>query len=210
MHPEETKLLELQIDGSDQVKLLQIDFENINQTELNAGKFAVVSPGNSFGLMDGGFDEVMVKVYGETIQDKIQRRIITEYFGELPVGCALSVFAEENYFPVIIYAPTMQIPMSIVGTSNIYLATLAAIREAKNYACENILMPLIGEGTGGLELSDVGKQIMDAIDTYNQKDIVLDWDYALTKHLMWHDQCHMEVDDLEQTPKEDNYIPINQ
>jgi O-acetyl-ADP-ribose deacetylase (regulator of RNase III) len=49
------------------------------------GYDAIVSPANSFGLMDGGFDAALTKFFGGYLQSAVQERIIKEYSGEQPV-----------------------------------------------------------------------------------------------------------------------------
>src|SRR4051794_12744556 len=49
---------------------------------------ALVSPANSFGIMDGGLDLAIRDQLGFTVQDRIQEIIVDRYHGEMPVGCA--------------------------------------------------------------------------------------------------------------------------
>src|SRR5678809_83114 len=51
----------------------------------------VATAGNSFGLMDAGMDLAILKFFGHELQDKIQKRIINEFYGEQPVGTAFIV-----------------------------------------------------------------------------------------------------------------------
>src|SRR5688500_3979192 len=46
----------------------------------------LVSPANSFGLMDGGFDAVIINYFGVELMRKVQSRILEDYLGEQPVG----------------------------------------------------------------------------------------------------------------------------
>ena len=191
MHPDIRQLRALGIAESDHIMLIASELSQISMEYLENNKFAVVAPGNSFGIMDGGYDEAIIRYFGPKVQECIQRWIAKDYFGELPVGCAISIMARENpnyLFPAIVYAPTMQIPMRIIGTANVYYATLAAIRGARQMGCENVLLPLMGAGTGCVPLLDVGAQMMAAIDASRSgitaKD--LNWDYAARRHSLWH------------------------
>src|ERR1700724_3686869 len=49
---------------------------------------AIVSPANSFGIMDGGLDLAIRDKLGFSVESKIQAIIVEKYHGELPVGCA--------------------------------------------------------------------------------------------------------------------------
>src|SRR5580700_635630 len=49
---------------------------------------AIVSPANSFGIMDGGLDLAIRDQLGFSIERKVQELIVEKHYGELPVGCA--------------------------------------------------------------------------------------------------------------------------
>src|SRR5215470_5132076 len=49
---------------------------------------AIVSPANSFGIMDGGLDLAIRDQLGFLVESKVQELIDAKYHGELPVGCA--------------------------------------------------------------------------------------------------------------------------
>jgi O-acetyl-ADP-ribose deacetylase (regulator of RNase III) len=51
----------------------------------------MVSPANSFGLMDGGIDAAITKYFGKELMQRVQARIMQEYCGEQPVGTAIMV-----------------------------------------------------------------------------------------------------------------------
>ncbi|MGB3240982.1 MAG: hypothetical protein WBB29_22045 [Geitlerinemataceae cyanobacterium] len=46
----------------------------------------LVSPANSFGMMDGDMDAAIVRYFGQSLMDRVQRRILDDYLGEQPVG----------------------------------------------------------------------------------------------------------------------------
>ena len=48
----------------------------------------MISPANSFGIMDGGLDLEIRNQIGPHIETLVQDRIVHEHFGELPVGMA--------------------------------------------------------------------------------------------------------------------------
>jgi O-acetyl-ADP-ribose deacetylase (regulator of RNase III) len=58
-------------------------FENLPEFDC------LVSPANSFGLMDGGMDAAITRFFGDALQQRVQQRILAEYLGEQPVGTAL-------------------------------------------------------------------------------------------------------------------------
>lgn len=71
----------------------------------------IATAGNSFGLMDGGFDSAIRKKLGRKLEIVIQNFILTEYEGEIPVGCAFPVQANVGNVSFVIYAPTMRVPL---------------------------------------------------------------------------------------------------
>src|SRR5881398_1787344 len=66
--------------------------KDVSGLEVHLGSFeslpsfdCVATAGNSFGLMDAGMDLAILKFFGRELQDKIQTRIIEEFYGEQPV-----------------------------------------------------------------------------------------------------------------------------
>lgn len=53
-------------------------------------RWGIVAPGNSFGLMDGGLDAAIAQALPE-VEALVRSEIETVYFGELPVGAAVTV-----------------------------------------------------------------------------------------------------------------------
>lgn len=95
---------------------------------------AIVSPANSFGFMDGGIDAVYSRRWPH-LQGELQAKLNLSYAGQLPVGCATTlVITEKPECPsVLISAPTMRLPGSIRGTSNVYLAFRAALLAFRSF-----------------------------------------------------------------------------
>ncbi|MGB1015450.1 MAG: macro domain-containing protein [Nannocystaceae bacterium] len=85
---------------------------------------AVVSPANSFGFMDGGIDAVYTRVFGQSVQRRLQTKIRERHHGELLVGQA-EIVATDHATPFVIAAPTMRVPMILGETVNPYLAARA-------------------------------------------------------------------------------------
>src|SRR5260221_8759755 len=83
---------------------------------------AIVSPANSFGIMDGGLDLAIRDQLGFSVQSKIQEVIMEKHHGELPVGCAEIIATNDARWKYLIVAPTMRIPEPIPFTVNAYLA----------------------------------------------------------------------------------------
>ncbi len=88
---------------------------------------ALVSPANSFGIMDGGLDLAIRAEVGGDIQRRVQSVILERHHGELPVGIAEVVETQNAKWPFLIVAPTMRVPEPVSNTLNAYLAFRAAL-----------------------------------------------------------------------------------
>lgn len=52
---------------------------------------AIVSPANSFGLMDGGYDKAITDYFGKQLMKDVQGVIMKDWYGEQPVGTSISI-----------------------------------------------------------------------------------------------------------------------
>lgn len=138
---------------------------------------AIITPGNSYGFMTGGFDLALVQYFDvqhphfHGIEHMVRRRIVQSYCGELLVGQALVVGPNPTLPSAIVYAPTMRVPMHLPTYSQApYQATLAAfqaIHQANQMSYRNriyrVLLPVMGMGTGGLPVELVARQMQMAL-----------------------------------------------
>lgn len=129
---------------------------------------AIITPGNSYGHMTGGFDGALVNVFGSSLDTCIRHMVVRDFMGELPVGQALRFCA--NYgtgidpLPIILYAPTMRVPRGLEPDSDVpYVATLAALQQLKEVfparRTAHLLTPLMGHATGGLDTLLIARQM---------------------------------------------------
>jgi O-acetyl-ADP-ribose deacetylase (regulator of RNase III) len=93
---------------------------------------AIVSPANSFGIMDGGLDLAIRDQLGFPLERKVQELIDEQYHGELPVGSAEVVETGDPRWRYLIVAPTMRVPEPIPFTINAYLAFRAVLVAVQN------------------------------------------------------------------------------
>jgi O-acetyl-ADP-ribose deacetylase (regulator of RNase III) len=108
----------------------------------------VITPGNSFGFMDGGIDGVFRSHFGKIVEKRVQDQIKRERFGELLIGQAIVVPTDNEKIPELIYAPSMRVPMKVPDPKSIYLATRVGIDLAFSRGNMDILIPGFGTGTG--------------------------------------------------------------
>lgn len=134
-------------------------FRDIEGVHVMQGDFfslpadAMVSPANSFGIMDGGLDLAIRNELGFHVETDVQKAIVDQHHGELPVGAAISVRTGHVSWPWLIAAPTMRIPENIAHTLNPYHAFRAVLLEvarmqAKGVAMETLVCPGLGTGIG--------------------------------------------------------------
>jgi O-acetyl-ADP-ribose deacetylase (regulator of RNase III) len=119
---------------------------------------AIVSPANSFGIMDGGLDAAIRDRLGHHVQHRVQEIIVSRYHGEMPVGVAEVVATDHDCWPYLIVAPTMRVPENVANTLNAYLAFRACLLAARHFCSDSskplirsLLVPGLGTGVGGME-----------------------------------------------------------
>lgn len=138
-----------------------MEVEVINDSIFNHPCDAIISPANSFGFMNGGIDFAISKNLGWHIEKSVQKKIRTEFFGELLIGQSLIVETDHKDFPYLISAPTMRTPSTITKTPNIYLAMKSILSLVKYGTLENgdfisnkvqhIAIPGLGTGIGQVQ-----------------------------------------------------------
>jgi len=138
-------------------------FEDIEGVSAHDGDFfdfpadAMVSPANSFGIMDGGLDLAIRDRLGWEVQHRVQREILARFHGELPVGAAVIVETGQGTWPWLVAAPTMRVPENVAGTLNPYLAFRAALLEVRALnasgaaSIRSLLCPGLGTSIGGVD-----------------------------------------------------------
>jgi O-acetyl-ADP-ribose deacetylase (regulator of RNase III) len=97
----------------------------------------IVSPANSYGLMDGGVDRV-INYTTNYISEKVQKIIQFQYKGEQPVGTCLIIPTDMNspvkcQYKYLAHTPTMRVPKDVSNTDNAYLAFRALLSELINH-----------------------------------------------------------------------------
>ena len=144
----------------------------------------MVSPANSFGLMDGGIDAAITRFFGVELMLAVQKRIIEEYLGEQPVGTSMIVETGNLKHPFLAHTPTMRIPLTISHTDHVYLAMWAMLREVHhhNHSDERkiniIACPGLGTGTGRVPFREAARQMSLAYKNYLKPPMQINWAYA--------------------------------
>ena len=122
---------------------------------------AVVSPANSFGIMDGGVDLHYSKFFGWDLSRNLQEKIKeTKTFGEILVGDALTIETGRTDFKYLIAAPTMRLPCR-VSSLHSFLATRAAMNQALlNKYISSIVFPGMATGVGGVSAEEAAEAML--------------------------------------------------
>ncbi len=124
---------------------------------------ALVSPGNSFGFMDGGLDLQISKKYGWDIQKEFQKRISNLPLKELLVGQSETIRVK-NSNKLIICAPTMRVPTSdgISNSVNAYLAMKSIMINCLKEKINSVAISGLCTGTGKMKSETCAKQMYQA------------------------------------------------
>ena len=121
---------------------------------------AIISPANSFGVMDGGIDLVYSQTFGWELEEAVGKIIQEEHFGELPVGSAVvAPIVEHPDFRWLISAPTMRVPMRVEETAQPMLAFRAALATARTHGFASVTCPGLGTGEGRMPPSRCARQM---------------------------------------------------
>lgn len=153
---------------------------------------AIVSPGNGFGFMDGGFDAALSGFYDPLLTGKqpgtltrvVQKELYKRARGYTPES-TVNVFniskldPLSNYeLPQLIHAPTMAIPEVIPQSSPVVFNTMWNILTAINNVNSNenedpiskVLITGLGTGTGGVSYESCAIQMVGAYGTFLNLD----------------------------------------
>lgn len=149
------------------------DFEAIPKADYDF----LLTPGNSYGQMTGGFDLAVRNVWPESESD-VQTAIRRYHSGMLAVGSVVLTPLDPYKRKALFYTPTMRVPMSIVGTENVYWAYRAAFQSIKflsageDYADSRILIPAFGTSAGHMDPLKAAMQCQLAYQHVNRSAIL--------------------------------------
>ena len=164
------------------------EFSEISDIEIYNGNFqeikeydCLVSPANSFGLMDGGIDLAIRNYFGINLQYNVQKIIKRDFYGEQPVGTSIIVDTENEYHPFLAHTPTMRVPIDISNTDNVYNAMFAMLRAVTNFNKQSkfrinkVLCPGLGTATGRVPLKEAARQMAMAFRNFKNPTTNMNW-----------------------------------
>lgn len=148
----------------------------------------IVSPANSFGLMDGGIDVVIRNFFGMQIQRNVRRIIEKEFYGEQPIGTSIIVDTENDDHPFLAHTPTMRVPRDISNTDNVYNAAFAVFRAVANHNKKNtlrinrLLCPGLGTATGRMKPKEAARQMALAYKNFLEPTTNIVWSNLMERN----------------------------
>ena len=146
------------------------EFQGMKDVQIQDGNIfdvkvgALVSPANSFGIMDGGIDGKLRDFFGMEIERRVRQKIATEYYGELPVGAAITTETGHEKYKYLISAPTMRVPEDVSTSLNAYLAMRAILVECKKNHIDSVAIPGLAALSGRMDPKIVARQMRAAYD----------------------------------------------
>jgi O-acetyl-ADP-ribose deacetylase (regulator of RNase III) len=149
----------------------------------------LVSPANSFGMMDGGIDAAIIKFFGISLEKRVQQRILEDYLGEQPVGTSFIIETGHPKHPFLAHTPTMRVPMSINGTDITYTAMWAMLLAIRLYnknsrrLINSVACPGLGTGIGQVPYREAARQMSLAYDHFVYPPKVINTFVAASKQL---------------------------
>ena len=132
---------------------------------------AMVSPANSFGIMDGGLDRAIRHELGFGVERKAQEMIIERYHGEMPVGVAEVVPTDDERWPFLVVAPTMRVPEPMPTSISAYLSFRAVVLAVARHntqtdvrPIQSLVCPGMATGVGRMSARRCAAQMKVALD----------------------------------------------
>lgn len=124
---------------------------------------AVVSPANTAGIMNGGFDAILRNYFGTTLEYRVRMRIKDN---PVSVGEAFSIQTVHEKVKWLIVTPTVSISADgLSGYSSVsYACAYNAVICAAKVGAKKLGMTGLGTGAGGLEINSTIKQQCDGIE----------------------------------------------
>ena len=155
--------------------------------ENNNHLLGIVSPANSFGLMDGGFDgafrQYFMEYYDFDVIPIVQQHLKEKFWSEQPVGTSTLV-----KLPVIgsyiLHTPTMIRPSIITDPRVVYHCMRSCILEAMKTECTHILVPAFGGCCGKVDKKLIAEYMLAAIYTFEYSPQPATWHEVYHHHIL--------------------------
>lgn len=147
------------------------DFLQRNQVEC------IVSPTNSYGLMDGDFDLAISSEFGWDLQTRVQKYIIEHYKGEQPIGSSFIIDIGINDMKLI-HTPTMRIPFPVKDPMIVYQRMRTTLMVALENHIESIVIPAFCGEWGEVSPKVISRLMCEDYKQVMNPPVAISWDYA--------------------------------
>lgn len=137
----------------------------------------VVSPANSYGLMDGGFDLALSGYFGWGLQERVQEYIVKNFKGEQPVATSFIIDTGKDDI-MLIHTPTMRRPFAVKDPMIVYQCTRTSLMCALENNVESIVIPAFCGEYGEVSPKVIAKLMYEAYKQIMNPPSHIDWDYA--------------------------------
>lgn len=176
-------------DTFEEIEIVNEDFTTFMNKHQNIE--AIVSPANSFGLMDGGYDKAITDYFGEELMKDVQNTIMIKWYGEQPVGTSMTVPIRNRIisdkkrgliakkYAVLIHTPSMRTPEIITDYRIIYQCMRTTLIEAIKQTVDSVVIPAFGGATGNVPYDVIAKMMFLAYKQLCNKPNEINWNYAL-------------------------------
>lgn len=143
-------------------------FKNVNVVNTDFVSFmnkypeveCIVSPANSYGCMDGGYDAAISDYLGWDFQNQVQQYIKEHFYGEQLVGTSFIINAPKN--KKLIHTPTMIVPEVAKDNKVSYSAMRSTLMCALENNINSIVIPPFCVGTGEVPVEIAAKLMFKA------------------------------------------------
>ena len=158
INPEITRALKKEFAPFNEVEVVLDDFAHFMDTHEDIE--CIVSPANSFGMMNGGYDKAITDYFSRTVERRVQAFIKRNYFGEQPLGTSIMVDIPGSTIKLI-HTPTMRLPSPIKDPLIIYQCMRVTMIMAIKNNIHSIVIPAFGGATGKVPPSVVAKYMKE-------------------------------------------------
>lgn len=141
------------------VKIVHSDFDRFMQSHQVD---CVVSPGNSHGVMAGGYDRALSEYFGWDLTKRVQAYINQNFEGQQQVGSSFIISAGKPGINLI-HTPSMINPSRIRDPEVVYYCTKSTLKVAKQNNVSSIVLPAFGGACGGLAPDVIAEKMHRAI-----------------------------------------------
>jgi len=161
----------------DVIHVVQDTFEHFMNTHQVD---CIVSPANSYGLMDGGYDKAITDYFGDSLIPAVQSYIRENYFCEQPVGTSFIIPIPHSE-KQLIHTPTMRVPSIIKEPLIIYHCMRSTLICAIKNNVNSIVIPVFGGGCGTVPINSIARLMRAAYDQIHDQPEKMDWEYAYSR-----------------------------